>query len=607
MASSKQVACANAIPNTEPANHILPTQTTSKFYDIIFYASAICICIGMMIASQWYGLSGDEAYANGMGKAAWKFITSFGADQSVFNQPDSVNRDGVLTYYGNIFDIICIWLNKISPFSEYTTRHFFNAFIGFVGIFFSARIIKDFWGTKPAIICLWLMCFYPFYAGHAMNNPKDVPMAAFYIMGIYFLLRFFQRLGSLTIWDYVWLIGAIVLAIDVRVAGILLIAYMPVLFAFQYKHVMAVVKEKGLVKTFAPLAIVAIASYFLCAIFWPYAAQDPISNPLNALAFLSDFKIELGQLWEGEKLPSGQLPGNYLLRCIYMTSPYVFLVGLVLMIVLLLLNRKNIAHINILLFLAFTGIFPLLYIMNKGSNVYHLWRHVLFVFPSLAILASLGWHNLSTFFKSKPLQLGATILFGLLLLEPIMFTAKTFPNNVNYFNASVGGADGAYGQYEMDFYYNSMKPCVDYLEKNVLPTQKDSIIIGTNAVHLIDQYFKDKPYKVKNRYVRFPEKNTKDWDYGIFHISLIPLPEIQTGNWAQYNNPIFTSTINDKPLCVLLKRPSKDDLAMITFLDQKNYPAAYQSCLAYLQKDPQNPMVLDIKSKLEAAAGQITK
>jgi Dolichyl-phosphate-mannose-protein mannosyltransferase len=597
--------------DNQPINKIitenLQTETValkisnSTWSNTFFYASAAIICVMMVIASQWYGLSGDEAYANGMGKAAWKFISSFGADQSVFNQPDSVNRDGVLTYYGNIFDIICLGLNKISPFSEYDTRHFFNAFVGFLGIFFSARIIKDYWGTVPACICMWLMSFYPFYMGHAMNNPKDVPMAAFYIMGIYFLLRFFKRLADLSIWDYVWLIIAIVLAIDVRVAGILLIAYMPILFLFQYKYVSTIMKQKGIIKTFLPLAIVAISSYFLCAIFWPYAAQNPISNPLNALAFLSDFKIELGQIWEGEKLPSGQLPGNYLLRCIYMTSPYVFLVGLVLATVLLFINRKNIIHLNILLFIGFTGVFPLLYIMNKGSNVYHLWRHVLFVFPSLAIVASLGYYLLSNFFKTKPLQIGAFVLFGILLLEPILFTAKTFPNNVNYFNASVGGVDGAYGQYEMDFYYNSMKPCVDYLEKNILPTVSDSITIGTNAVHLLDQYFKDTKYKIKNRYVRFPEKNTKEWDYGIFHISLVPLPEVQAGNWASYNNPIFTSTINDKPLCVLLKRPSKEDLAMIAFLEQKNYPAAYQSCLAYLQKDPQNPMVLDLKNKLEAA------
>jgi hypothetical protein len=587
-----------------------PQQTistnTTPILEWIFIISCAIIGIGMVVSSFYYGLSGDEAYANGMGKAAWKYITSFGSDDSIFHQPDQVNRDGVLTYYGNIFDIICIWFNKISPWDEYTTRHIINAMVGFLGIFFSAKIIKKYFGTWPAIICLWLMVFYPFYFGHAMNNPKDVPLASFYIMGIYFLLQFFDRLDHLKVTDYLWLIISIILAIDVRVAGILIIAYLPVFGLLNFKQTMAFINSKGWVKGLLPFAIVAICSYLGCSIFWPYAAQNPLSNPLEALSFLSDFKISLGQIWEGVKVPSNELPSNYLIRSIYITSPYVFLIGLVLMLVTVILKWKSLANKHIILFIAFISIFPLGYIMYKGSNVYHLWRHVLFVFPGFAILSALGWYYSSSIVIIKHVKLIATALFVLCLLEPIIFTAKTFPQSVNYYNASIGGTEEAYGQFEMDFYYNSLKPCVDYMNKEVLASSKDSILIGSNADHLLRQYYKDSKLKVKNTYVRYPERNMKEWDYGIFHISLIPLEEIQAGIWGQ-GGQVFSSKVLDKPLCVVLKRPSLEDLNVFKYIDAKEYASAYASCLKYLEKDPSNPMMLDIKSKLSAAAQPIAQ
>ena len=45
-------------------------------------------------------------------------------------------------------------------------------------------------------------------------------------------------------------------------------------------------------------------------------------------------------------------------------------------------------------------------------------------------------------------------LFALLALEPAYFIVTTFPNTMSYFNSMVGGTKGAYGNYEVDFYYN---------------------------------------------------------------------------------------------------------------------------------------------------------
>jgi hypothetical protein len=594
-ATASQVKVKEAIqPSPEPFIQPEEASVEAPVWKTIFYALLPTMAVLMIIASFWYGLSGDEAYANGMGKAAMKFIGSFGADESIFNQPDSVNRDGVLTYYGNIFDIMALLLAKILPFEEYTCRHIFNAFVGFLGIMYSGLLVKDYWKYKPAVITMLLMFFFPFYMGHAMNNPKDVPMAAFYIMGVYYLCKMYRNYAHLKWHHIVMAIISIILAIDVRVAGLLLIVYMPIIAIVHWKYVQESIDNKGWLKTIVPSVIVAVGAYLGCSLFWPFAAKNPLGAPLEALSFLSDFKIQLGQMWEGEKTASAELPENYLIRAIFITSPWVFIVGLLAFAITLFTTWKQNRWRWMALLIVFVGLFPLFYIMYKDSNV-------LFVFPPLAIASGLGWWGLGKLSKAKWAPAAALCLFALLLLEPVVFTAKTFPQNVNYYNSTVGGTSGAYGQYEMDFYYNSMKPMVDKLTKEIYPTVKDSIVVGCNGAHLLNEYLGNRYPKIKVRYVRYYQKNENPWDYAIFHCSMVPPELYADGKWASFNGPIATTEVEGKPLCVLLKRPSTDDLAMFSFIEQKNYPEAYKAAQAYLQKDPSNVDMQMIAKKLSDA------
>ncbi len=581
-------------------------------YSILLKVLLPSLLLIMLISSFWFGLSGDEPYANGMGKAAWDFIKSFGKDRRIFDLPDAINRDGVLTYYGNIFDIICIWLNWISPFDEYTTRHLFNAFIGWVGILYTVRLLKRYWGARVAVIGALMMFLFPFYFGHAMNNPKDVPMATFYVMGVYYLLRFFENYDQLSIKDYLWLIISIILAIDVRVSGLLLITYIPILFLLHLDQMSKISKAKGWVKTLLPLVIVSVLSYLGCSIFWPYAALNPISNPINALDFLSNFKVAMPAIWEGVMMNSKELPSNYLTRSILITSPWVFLIGLGISALFLLLYWKKIPSKKVLGFIVFTSVFPLMYIIYKQSNVYHLWRHVIFVLPGLIVLASLGYEHLTKFIKA-PISLGMTVFF-LLLLEPIIFTAKTFPNNINYFNSTVDGVEGAYGNYDVEYYYNSMKPCIDYVENEILKNANDTVFVVTNGYHLADQYWQDRAEKyplLKLDYTRYPEKNFKDWDYAIFHIALVPLDELQNRIYGTYNNPVFINDIMGLPLCIVYKRPSYEDLAglepILPMLMGEKMPLSPETISStkehlarYLQADPSNAFVRSVYGYMQS-------
>ena len=551
----------------------------------------------MTVMSFSYGLSGDEVDMNEYGKAILKYFASFGADKTVFNMPKEFDRDGVIQYYGGFFDLICAIVNKFSPFAEYTTRHILNAWAGFLAILFAAKIAGRSFGKQAGTLCTWLMFLSPFFLGHAMNNPKDIPFATAYIAAIYFTIKFFEHLPKPSVKDYVLLILSIGITIDVRVGGILLIPYLFVFAGLIFFVNKWFRNEPADLKIFVkPLLIVAVAGYLAGSLFWPFGQLNPISNPLTALHEMSNFKVSIAQLFEGTKVPSSELPGNFLIKSFLITNSYVVIIGILLMLLFIFSIRKQ-KYAPAVYFVLFTGVFPIFYIIYTKANVYHAWRHVMFAFPSLAIAATGGWYCLNNYLANRNFKYGMAIA-AVLLLEPLSFIITSYPNTVCYFNSFAGGVKGAYCNYEMDYYYNSLKQDVDFFKKNVLPTLKptDTVIIGSNAAHLLLQYFKENK-NVRILYVRFPERDQKNWDYSIFHIALIPDEEIKARTWMP-RNPLFVAQLSDCPLSALAKRPSYDDIKGFEALKENKVDTALTYFNNYMKADPNNVEMLNMMANI---------
>ena len=579
----------------------------SPIWKKIYPISLALIFIAMTIMSFSYGLSGDEVDMNEYGKAILRYFTSFFSDETVFNMPKEYNRDGVIQYYGGLFDLICAIVNTISPLDEYTTRHILNAWAGFLGIYFASKIALKFMHEQTATMLVWLMFLSPFFLGHAMNNPKDIPFASAYIMAIYFIIQLFERIPKLQKTDYLWAILSIGATINIRVGGILLIPYLVVFLVITY-----IVQTKFRKEAFnfsaylKPILITGGLGYLAGSLLWPYGLQNPIQNPLTALSEMSNFKVNIRQLFEGEKIFSGELPSYFLTKSFAITNTYAVLAGLILMVVFLWGFRKQMKS-EILYFVLFTAFFPLAYIIYSKSNVYHAWRHVLFIFPSMAILASFGWHSVGRLLDKFKIKMAGLAILGFMLLEPLYFIASSFPNTVTYHNHIVGGVKGAYNQYEVDYYYNSLKQCADWFKKNEYPKIKngDSVIVLTNAAHLLGKYFPgDK--KMYIDYMRYHERNQKVWDYAVLHIALIPNEDIQSGAWLP-SSTIYKAEVFGKPLCAIIKRPSKDDLKAFACLQRNQMDSALMYFRSYLQKDPDNTYILNTAANILMQTGQVNE
>lgn len=582
------------LPVVEKVTQLIPDTAVpleSSNMAWIYKISLWVVLAVMVVMSFWYGLSGDEVDMSKYGEAILNFYTSFGGDETVFNMPKEYDRDSILKYYGGFYDTICAVVTKVSPFELFTTRHIINALMGFLAIFFASKIIKKVIGIRAAIFGIWLMFLSPFFLGHAMNNPKDIPMAAFWVMALYGMIRLFTNLKQATWKDYLFAILPIGFTIASRVGGILLIPEMFVLVAFLwYFNFRKEADSPTVSQLIKSVTIVAVGGYLAGCLFWPFGLIDPINNPLFALKEMTNLSVGMKQVFEGVELFSTELPSYYLPKIFTLTNTFAFLAGLILFVVFLWSFRKN-KKAALLYFAAFTALFPFAYIIYSGSNVFHAWRHTLFIFPSAIVCASFGWEQLVLFFEKKKLKYVGIGLLALLLLEPLYFITSTFPNTNTYYNALAGGVPGAYGNYEVDFYYNSLKETADYFIKEVLPKQKDSVTLVTNAVHLVPHYF-PKDAKVRFRYIRYRERNLQDWDYAVFHIALIPREDMLKELWLP-SSTIYKAQVKGKTLSALIKKGSNEDMAGLKYYDAGDYNNAAKSFTTYLETDDKNTSIMN--------------
>jgi Dolichyl-phosphate-mannose-protein mannosyltransferase len=572
-----------------------------------FHISMIITTIIMLLMSFKNGITGDDIVVNEYGKEILKFITGFGSYDYNYEHPlpKAFDRDLVIQYYGGLFSVICVLVNKISPFAEYTTIHFLNALSGALATFFAAKICKRYISESAAVICVWLMFLSPFWLGNAMNNPKDTPFAATYIIAIYLIFIHIENLNKPNWKQYIWITIAIACSINVRVGGILLIPY---LFAFT---IGANIWEKWIMKLptslfrgLLPAVGISIAAYLGCSLLWPNAWHDPINHPLNSLTALTHIPVALNQLWEGTKQMSAisdpendgmfvsNLGAHYLPKAIAITTPLLIVGGFILSFIMLALHKsKGNLRYAFLLMILFSAIFPVAYIIYKKSNLYHLWRHVLFVYPSICILAAFAFTALQFYFNNKIIKYAITGIIVLGLAEPAYFIAKSFPNTMSYFNSLVGGTTGAYGNYEVDFYYNSVKESSEWFKKNVVSKKNatDTVRLGTNAPHIVMEYFRDDP-RVKISYVKFYTRNNTACDYQMFHITMITEEAVKTGSWLQ-DNVVYKAEVCGKTMNAIFKKTSNDDVTGSALLDKGDI-SGVPLLLNYLKTEPHNDLIL---------------
>jgi glycosyltransferase involved in cell wall biosynthesis/tetratricopeptide (TPR) repeat protein len=596
-----------------------------------FNILAILLVIAMPAMSFQYAVTGDEHWHFDYGNSIYNYF--FNGDTEAQTATTGIQ------YYGGIFDFITAFVyNVFHPWDHYTTMHFINAIVGAIGIIYAGKLAKLLSSWNAAILTMFFLVLSPSWFGHNFANPKDIPFSVGYTAGVYFILQFLKSFPRPTARHILGLIASIGWAMGVRIGGFLLIAYLLLFllsYAFYTKQLKAALSS-SIIKQFL---IVAAAGYLIAILFWPYAHLGIVSKPLEALKVMSNFFVNIGMLYDGNKIQSNQIPWYYIPKYIEYTAPLVVLFGSCIgLATVMFLFKKNKQLFIFSLFVLFSTIFPLAYAIYKNSSLYDGWRHFLFIYPPMVVIAAMGWDMLISS-KQKALKFGALVLVIAGLLMPAKFVAANHPYESLYYNEIAGGLKGMYGRYETDYYMLGVKEATEWLIKNEHLENK-KVVIGTNTTYPMiaalyqynrknlpakyagmyerfadfrqDDVYKQfaqqhpdftEPFAQSPSYVRFYDRYSKDWDYCIMFSRFVDAAQLNSDNWPP-EETIHVVKVDGVPIMAIMKRKTKKDLAGFELMKQKRYMEAKEMFLASLQEYPGNELVWVEMMRLYEAEGK---
>jgi tetratricopeptide (TPR) repeat protein len=565
----------------------------------IFIGLSAFILATMIFMSVGAGVNEDDKYQNDYAQALYKYYTTMGNDTTALNY--SADK-GSMHFYGGFFDISSTFINAAlgtnNPdlVSYHSVRHIFNSILGFVAILFTALLARFIGGWYMGIIALIFMFLSPRFIGDSLMNPKDIPFSAGYIMTLYFMSVFFKDMEKPKTQTLVGLGLGIALAISSRIGGLLLIGYMG-MFTFielwrRYGSGF-IGNSQVLFKVLKYSALALIGGYLLAMLFWPYGLTNPIKHPLDALSEMTKRAVNIKLLFNGGFVWGQQRPWHYPLTWMYLTIPIFVLSGLLLFFVMI---RKIIKDYSVSPFhlIFFTCFFPIFYIIYKNSTLHDSWRHLIFVYPSMVILASAGWYSLIRLASNKKiLQYGLVVIIAALLVEPAIFIARNHHYPYVYFNPIAGGVKGAFGKYEMDYWGTSVKQGVEWLEKEGAfknATEQNPIKVATNSSYVAQVYLTKYGKKVQVIYSKYYQRDEQKWDYGLF-ISRFMIPDqLSNNNWPIKSYAVHSINANNVPLLSIMKDTDYFAYDGQQFMKNKDFPSAIKAYQKEIDKHPDNEL-----------------
>jgi hypothetical protein len=268
---------------------------------------------------------------------------------------------------------------------------------------------------------------------------------------------------------------ALGLTLGMRIGGVIIFVYLAVAFvaflaARDSWQPRAVIRDGAplLFKALIPATLLAYAVMLLC---WPWAQQDPVRHPLQALKLFSHIAWNLDVLFEGRRVNSLDLPTDYL--------PVYFAIKLPELVLALLLLagpcaaivawRRGLANIRgdlpAYAALATAIAFPFAYFIVARPVTYDSIRHFLFVLPPIAVAAGLTGDWLIALALRNSLaakSAAASVLAGWIGWQ-VGTIVDLHPNEYVYYNRLVGGVKGAENRFELDYWGNSYHEAVDKL------------------------------------------------------------------------------------------------------------------------------------------------
>jgi hypothetical protein len=427
-------------------------------------ATVVWLCALSVVALKTFGdfaISNDEGVQHHYGELIIAYYASGYRIQDVFSFEN-------LYLYGGLFDVVAVALSHLVPIDPYSLRHLLCALTGIGGIGAAALTARQVAGPRAALIAAVSLSLSGVWYGSMFNHTKDIPFAAAMAGATLFLIRIAHHLPRPRAGEIVafgLLAGA---ALGIRILGLVLLIYLGFAIALylpwrETGHARWRFVAESSVRTLPALMI----AYLVMILAWPWAALAPL-NPIRGLLAFSEFHYEIRTAFEGGIYEMGNVPRLYVPIYILVRLPLITLAAVALAAISLL--RRGAADAaqaqRDIALLALTVMFPVAcQVISRGPAFTGL-RHFLFVIPPLAVLAGIGLDHVLGMLANRGRLLasaGFAAIAACFLWDGVTLF-RLHPYEYLYYNALVGGLQGASRRYDLDYWFNSMPESIGLLE-----------------------------------------------------------------------------------------------------------------------------------------------
>ena len=450
---------------------MVPRSDAKSWWDPLSLGLVLVGVVLVLSTFRDYGVTWDEDVHNWYGNFVLDYYLSFFGDKTALHWRDLYN-------YGAVFDMMAAALNRVSPIGVYETRHLLNGLVGILGLIGCWKLGGAVAGPARRVHRSSLSAFDArIITGRCSITRRTYPSRSASSGAPITWSESCRRCPGLPCGLLAKLGAAIGMTMGVRIGGLLLLCYFGLLLALDGTWRAVAAKRVGVLAEHAlgsvsgefSLPVVGVA-YPVMLLFWPWAQTDPIENPLRALAFFSHQTFPFYTLFDGQFVPATDLPWTYLPTYIALALPELVLVLLlcapVAAVVALWRGNFRLSREQALAgFVLGIGIvFPVAYAIAIKAVLFDGMRHFIFVLPLIAVAAAvaadrgLAW--LARFPYRRPIW-GVLALYG---CAHISIMAMLHPDQYVYYNAFVGGVEGAQHKFKLDYWANSYAEAVQGLE-----------------------------------------------------------------------------------------------------------------------------------------------
>ena len=419
-----------------------------------------------------YGVTWDEDVHHWYGVFVLKYYLSGFTNLRALDWGD-------LYYYGAAFDTTAAAIAQISPFGTYETRHLLNGVVGVIGLIGVWKLGRALAGPRAGFVAALFLLLTPNYYGQMFNNPKDIPFAVGMTWATYYLVRIIPELPRPR-WSLLVKLGlAAGLALGVRVGGLLLLGYLGLLLllfvlwrGLETRRLGGFVAESWTCfwRVLLPVTLIA---WPVMLLFWPWAQQSPVLDPLRAIAYFSHEIFPFRTLFAGQYVLASDLPWAYLPVHIALALPELLLVLLLAAPVtaVVMAGRRGWRFERDralgLFIVGFGIVFPVAYAIAIKAVLFDGMRHFIFVLPLIAALAAVLADRALDVMARLPQRRYAYGLLGIYALSHVSVMARLHPDEYVYYSGFIGGVEGAAGLFKLDYWANSYAEAVTGLEDHL--------------------------------------------------------------------------------------------------------------------------------------------